>query len=74
MQQRDLAYRFYVTDALWMLCSNTAAQSGGRYLEARFCDVVTGQIGKADTRSGEEIALDVIRRAGLEVNTPDESL
>ena len=43
-------------------------------MEARFCDVVTGRIGKADTRSGEEVALDVIRRAGLEVKTPDESL
>lgn len=74
MQQRDLAYRFYVTDALWILCENSAKQSGGRYMSARFCDLVEGRAKKAETRSGEEIALDVITRIGLEVTAADESV
>lgn len=43
-------------------------------MSARFCDVVWGRAKKADTRSGEEIALDVITRIGLEVTAADESV
>lgn len=43
-------------------------------MSARFCDLVEGRAKKAETRSGEEIALDVITRIGLEVTTSDESI
>lgn len=43
-------------------------------MSARFCDIVGDRAKKAETRSGEEIALDVITRIGLEVTAPDESI
>lgn len=43
-------------------------------MSARFCDLEEGRAKKAETRSGEEIALDVITRIGLEVTAADESV
>lgn len=43
-------------------------------MSARFCDIVRDRAKKAETRSGEEIALDVITRIGLEVTAADESV
>lgn len=41
-------------------------------MSARYCNLVGGRAKKAETRSGEEIALDVITRIGLEVTAADE--
>lgn len=41
---------------------------------ARHCDLVGDRAKKEETRSGEEIALDVITRIGLEVTVADESV
>lgn len=43
-------------------------------MSARFCDIVGDRAKNAETRSGEEIALDVITRIGLEVTAADESV
>ena len=63
--QRDLAYRIYVTDCLRMVTENTAKMSQGAYTAARFYDIINPK--QVDNRSGNEIAADIIKRAGIEV-------
>ena len=63
--QRDLAYRIYVTDCLRMATENTAKKSQGSYTAARFYDIINPK--PVDNRTGEEIAADIIKRAGIEV-------
>lgn len=53
---RDKAYRFYVTKSLSLIPQN-------RYLTTSYEDMI--QPKKIDRRSGEEIAADVIKQAGL---------
>ena len=64
-QQRDLAYRIYVCDCLRMISENTAKMGGGSYIAANFSDIINPK--PVDKRTGEEIAADIIRRAGIEV-------
>ena len=63
--QRDLAYRIYVADCLRMATENTAKMSQGSYTAARFYDIINPK--PIDNRTGEEIATDIINRAGIEV-------
>ena len=63
--QRDLAYRIYVTDCLRMATENTAKMSQGYYTASRFYDIINPK--PVDNRSGNEIAADIIKRAGIEV-------
>ena len=63
--QRDLAYRIYVTDCLRMATENTAKLSQGTYTAARFYDMINQK--PVVNRTGEEIAADIIKRAGIEV-------
>ena len=63
--QRDLAYRIFVTDRLRMATENTAKMSQGAYTAARFYDIINPK--PVDNRSGNEIAADIIKRAGIEV-------
>ena len=63
--QRDLAYRIYVTDCLRMVTENAAKLSKGTYTEARFYDIINQK--PVVNRTGEEIAADIIKRAGIEV-------
>lgn len=52
-EQRELAYRIYVTDALRIISENTAKFGGGGYMKARFSDII---IPKAeDDRTSDEI-------------------
>ena len=55
----------YVTDCLQVIAKNTARYAGGGYIQARFADIIDRK--PQDTRTGEEIAADVIRRGGLAV-------
>ena len=64
-QQRDLAYRIYVTDCLRIISENTAKIGGGSYITAKFEDIINPK--PVDNRTGEEIAADIINRAGIEV-------
>ena len=52
------AYRFYVTDSLSYAPQN-------KYITERFADMIKRPLGKADNRTGDEIAVDVISRLGL---------
>ena len=63
--QRDLAYRIYVTDCLRIISENTAKMVGGSYITAKFADIINPK--PVDNRPGEEIAADIIKRAGIEV-------
>lgn len=64
-QQRDLAYRIYVTDCLRIISENTAKISNGSYITAKFADIINQK--PVDKRNGEEIAADIIKQAGIEV-------
>ena len=59
-------YRGYVTDVLKVI-----AESWGATISDRYADLVERK--PQDTRTGDEIALDVIRRAGLK-GKHDESI
>ena len=63
--QRDLAYRIYVTDCLRIISENTAKMGGGSYISVKFADIINPK--PAGNRTGEEIAADIIKRAGIEV-------
>lgn len=63
--RRDLTYRIYVTDCLRMMTENTAKYSNGTYITGRFADCLKRT--KADNRTGDEIAADIIKKAGLVV-------
>ena len=63
--QRDLAYRIYVSDCLRIISENTAKIGGGSYITAKFEDIINPK--PTDNRTGEEIAADIIKRAGIEV-------
>lgn len=65
-------YRVYVTDALKLLSENTARYAGGSHMMQRWEDVVTPK--KRSTRTGAEIAADVIKKAGLKVVSKAESV
>lgn len=63
-KQRDMAYRIYLTDSLKYIAENTArCVEGGQYLTARYIDVINPK--PIDNRTGDEIAIDVMKRAGL---------
>ena len=64
-QQRDLAYRIYVSECLRIIGENTAKVSGGSYMTAKFEEIISPK--PADNRTGEEIAADIINMAGIEV-------
>ena len=63
--RRDLAYRFYVSECLRMIGENTAKVGGGSYMTAKFEEIISPK--PADNRTGEELAADIIKRAGIEV-------
>lgn len=48
-----------------MLTENTAKYTGGEYVKTRYADIIDRK--PQDTRTGTEIAADVIKRAGLVV-------
>ena len=66
-EQEDKAYRIYVTDALRLISENTASSVGGKYITARFADVIAPPK-EEDNRTCEEITAEIIARCGLVVN------
>ena len=48
-----------------VITENTAKMSGGSYISAKLADIINPKT--ADNRTGEEIAADIIKRAGIEV-------
>ena len=66
-EQEDKAYRIYVTDALRLISENTASSVGGKYITARFADVIAPPK-EEDNRTCEEITAETIARCGLVLN------
>lgn len=67
-QQKEKQYRSYIADSLMMICNNIAGAFVGNTITTRYVD-----LGKpVDTRSGNEIAVDVIKRAGLSFAEEEE--
>lgn len=64
-QQKDAAYRIYVTDALRIVGENTAQYVGGNYIKARYVDIIEPK--KQDNRTCEEITADIVARCGLTI-------
>lgn len=67
-------YRAYVTDCLQAICNNTSNYvvpgvdeviTVGSVINKRWYDIMNPP--PEDTRSGEEIVLDVVKKAGLKV-------
>lgn len=56
-QQKDEAYRIYITDSMFY-------QSDNKRLNTRYYDLINK---KAETRSANEIISDVLNKAGLKV-------
>lgn len=65
-QRRDLAYRIYVSDGLKAISENLSRVGGGSYLNARYADLIDDNK-PIDTRTGDEVAADVIKAAGLKL-------
>lgn len=59
------AFACYVADAAKIITENTAKYASGTYMKMHFADIIKPQ--KKEWRTGEEIAADVIRSAGLVV-------
>lgn len=63
-------YRAYLTDALMVIAENTAhIISGGKVMNGRWLEPLKPV---QKERTGDEIAADVIRRAGLHPRQPKE--
>lgn len=56
-----------MTDALSALTGNTAHYAGGAMIKERFYDIITQGKKKETAETGEEVAVDIMRRAGLEI-------
>ena len=65
--QQETAYRICVSKALRMISENTASVSKGYYMELDYLDFLNGNAHGNDSRTGEQIAADVIKNAGLKV-------
>lgn len=55
----------YIANGLKMLTENTAKIAGGSYLALSYGDIINPK--PQDTRTGDEIAADVIRGAGIKI-------
>ena len=64
-EQEDKAVKIYYAECLRIISENTAKMSDGSYITAKFADIINPK--PVDKRTGEEIAADIIRRAGIEV-------
>lgn len=66
-EQEDKAYRIYVTDTLRLISENTASSVGGKYITARFADVIAPPK-EEENMNCREIVDDIVLRCGLVVN------
>lgn len=52
-EQRELAYRIYISDALRTISENAAKIGGGGYMKVRFADIIMPR--PEDDRTSDEI-------------------
>lgn len=67
--EEEKLYRYYLTDCLRVITENTAksAHTEASYINNRFQDIIEPK--PVITKSGDEIAEDIVRRAGLSIKT-----
>lgn len=67
-EQEDKAVKIYYAECLRVITENTAKTAkmgGGSYITAKLADIINPK--PVDNRTGDEIAADIIKRAGIEV-------
>lgn len=64
-KQEKKLYQIYVTDTLKMINDNIAKNFGGSIIKTKYSEII--EYKKADDRTGDEVARDVINRIGLKV-------
>lgn len=67
---QELGYRMYVSDAVRLMCENTAKIGGGSTISKRWVDIVESQNRRVlahDTQSPEEIIADIVEKAGITI-------
>ena len=64
-EQEDKAVKNYYAECLRIITENTARMCEGSYITAKLSDILNPK--PVDNRTGEEIAADIIKRAGIEV-------
>lgn len=56
-EQQEKAYQVYVTDALYIITENTAKANGGRYLQARYAEMIEPK--EEEKRTANEVIIDL---------------
>lgn len=64
-EREDKAVKIYYAECLRIITENTAKMGGGSYITVKLDDILNPK--PVDNRTGEEIAADIIKRAGIEV-------
>lgn len=64
-QYETEVYRKYTAKCLQVICENTAMFVGGKTMQASYSDIIRPK--PQDTRTADEIILDIVQRHGLEV-------
>lgn len=64
-KMKEMQYKVYLTDALKLINDNLVKLVGGDVMRERYYDAIKED--KGPQKTGDEIARDVIKRAGLKV-------
>lgn len=62
---KEQAFRIYMADGVKCISESVANYLGGSYLQGRYAEIIRGDDYADESATGDEIALDVIERAGL---------
>ena len=66
-EQRNLAYRIYVTDSLKMINDNMASYFGGTTIIERYIESIEPQMQIQVEHTAQSIVESIAKKAGLEV-------
>lgn len=64
-EQEEKAVKIYCAECLRIITENTAKMGGGSYITAKLSDIINPK--PVENRTGEAIAAEIIKRAGIEV-------
>lgn len=64
-RQEKLLFQSYVGDVLFTISNNLAKAWGGAEVKVRYTELINPEKASEDERTGDEIAADIISRAGL---------
>ena len=64
-EQEDKAVKIYYAECLRIFTENTAKICSGSYITVKLADILNPK--QVENITGEEIAADIIKRAGIEV-------